>query len=377
MSGKSVRSRIFISNTLIVVLILFLFLSINVFVLKGHSHQNDYTSQTQVTEATEESSRFDDDSFILLFIVDGVISSGLLLGISLIFTNRMTKRILTPLGELNEASGRIRQGDLTQDIHYSGEREFEEVCSTFNEMQKEIREEREQNARYEKARTDMIAGISHDLRTPLTAIRGTVKGLKDGIASTPEMQEKFLDTALRRTEEMDMLLDQLFFFSKLETGKLPVQMASVSLNEFIESYTSEKQEDPRLSDLNFAAEYADASLSLQADPLLLRRILDNLLENSRKYAAGPDLSVKLAASTENDRIQLCFSDNGPGVSTEALPHLFEEFYREDESRNRKKGNGLGLYIVKYLTEAMGGSVSAKNDGGLVITLTFPKEGGKS
>lgn len=377
MRRNSVRKKIFLSNTLMVVLILLLFLSVNVIVLEKHRHHNNDTNPITAQESTETKSRFEEDSFILLFVADGAVSIGILLGISLIFTNRITKRILMPLKELNKASERIRQGDLTQDICYSGEREFEEVCSTFNDMQKKIREERAQNARYEKARTDMIAGISHDIRTPLTAIRGTVTGLKDGIASTPEMQEKFLDTALRRTMEMDALLDQLFFFSKLETGKLPIQMTSVSLGEFTESYAAEKRDDPRLSELSFSAECKNDLLTMQADPLLLRRILDNLLENSRKYAAGPDLAVKLEISSEKGRILILFSDNGPGVSEEALSHLFEEFYREDTSRNKEKGNGLGLYIVKHLTEAMGGRVSAENPGGLCITLVFPEEGAKS
>lgn len=373
MKGKSVRSRIFISNTLMVVLILFLFFSINVLVLKGHSHQG--TGKTEVSASeTDKSANWDDEDFILLFAVDGVISIGVLLGISLIFTNRITKRIVAPLTELNNASDRIRNGDLSQDISYSGYREFEEVCNAFNVMQHEISEERERNAHYEKARTDMIAGISHDLRTPLTVIRGTVKGLKDGVASTPEMQDKFLDTALCRTAEMDELLDQLFFFSRLETGKLPVSLTEVSLNEFADAYRQDKQEDSRLSGMRFTVEYPEEPLVLEADPLLLRRILDNLLENSRKYAANPSPEAVLDIRSENNRVVLHFSDNGPGVSDEALPHLFEQFYREDESRNRQKGSGLGLYIVKYLTEAMGGSVSAENDGGLVITLSFPEKG---
>ena len=95
-----------------------------------------------------------------------------------------------------------------------GDAEFEDVCITFNHMQEHILREQEKNRKYEKARTDMIAGISHDLRTPLTAIRGTIKGLMDGIAATPEMQEKFLQAAYRRTGDMDGLLNQLFYVSK-------------------------------------------------------------------------------------------------------------------------------------------------------------------
>lgn len=116
---------------------------------------------------------------------------------------------------------RIEQNQLTEEIIYEGEKEFEQVCSAFNEMQKHLLEEQEKNQKYEKARPHMIFGISHDLRTSLTAIKGTIKGLLDGIAKTEQQREHFLQTAYRRTKDMDALLEQLFYFSKMETGNMP------------------------------------------------------------------------------------------------------------------------------------------------------------
>ncbi len=134
--------------------------------------------------------------------------------ISQIFTKNLTNHIMEPLDALSEGAKRIKGNDLSQDITYTGDIEFEDVCDTFNDMQKHILEEQEKNRKYENARTDMIAGISHDLRTPLTAIRGTIKGLMDGIASSPEKQNQFLQAAYRRTGDMDMLLNQLFLSFK-------------------------------------------------------------------------------------------------------------------------------------------------------------------
>ena len=286
----------------------------------------------------------------------------------------MTKRILIPLEKLNDGSERIRSGNLTEDIEYSGEVEFENVCHTFNEMQHDILIEREQLQKYEKARTDMIAGISHDLRTPLTAVRGTVKGMMDGVAATPEMQQKFLETAYRRTEEMEVLLKQLFFFSAMETGKLPLQLADFSLNHYVKKYICEKQADIGLSDIHFSVYPSEKDLTISADPEQLQRILDNLLENSLKYAGIPDLHISIKVYREKRRAMLQFSDNGEGVSQAVMEHMFEEFYRGDASRNQQKGNGLGLYIIKYLMEAMNGSVWAENRNGLLITLSFPLKG---
>ena len=382
MRRQTVKARIFKSNALMVITVLLIFLCINTFVLKRHlpGKNSYYSSGTEneigVTDemTTKWGYEYDSNLFILLFVLDGVICIAALLGVSLIFTNRMTKRILEPLEKLNDGSERVRSGNLTEDIEYSGEVEFENVCHTFNEMQHDILIEREQLQKYEKARTDMIAGISHDLRTPLTAVRGTVKGMMDGVAATPEMQQKFLETAYRRTEEMEVLLKQLFFFSAMETGKLPLQLADFSLNHYVEKYICEKQADIGLSDIHFSVYPSEKDLTISADPEQLQRILDNLLENSLKYAGIPDLHISIKVYREKRRAMLQFSDNGEGVSQAVMEHMFEEFYRGDASRNQQKGNGLGLYIIKYLMEAMNGSVWAENRNGLLITLSFPLKG---
>ena len=161
--------------------------------------------------------------FILLFLTDGFLCIAGLLLVSQLFTKNLVDHIMEPLDALSEGATRIRENDLTQDIEYSGEIEFENVCNTFNEMRRSILAGQEKNQKYEKARTDMIAGISHDLRTPLTAIRGTLKGLMDGVVSAPEHQKRFLETAYRRTGDMDVLLNQLFYLSKLEKEKIPIE----------------------------------------------------------------------------------------------------------------------------------------------------------
>lgn len=382
MKKRSIKRQIFLSNTLMVVSILAIFLFVNTVVVRSLTLVGEHYTDTFIEEADDfrhdgRQGRYDDDDFLLWFVVDGVVSIAVLLGVSTIFTNRMTRQILVPLNKLSDASERIRHGNLSEDIVYSGIQEFEDACCAFNEMQHDILVEQERNRKYEKARTDMIAGISHDLRTPLTAIRGTVKGLRDGVASSPDMREKFLETAYRRTEEMDVLLSQLFFFSSMETGKLPIIPMPVLLNSYAVQYVSDKRCDPKYADVEFAVEQMDAQLTVSADPEQLRRILDNLLENSMKYANANPLRITLAVCMKDDHAQLRFSDNGIGASNSTLEHIFEEFYRGDDSRNRENGNGLGLYIVKYLTEAMKGTVSAESANGLSVILSFPIETGAS
>ncbi len=209
MKKGTVRRRIFVSNTAMVLATLFLFLMVNLLVVKIYSETIEKAfldSAEQIVNGQELEELLKQrilyqNKFLLLIAADGITCVLILVGVSRFFTRNLTIHIMEPLDALTEGAKRVQNNDLQQKIVYTGDEEFEQVCDVFNEMQHHLCEEQEKNHRYEKARTDMIAGISHDLRTPLTAIRGTIKGLLDGVASSPEMREKFLQTAYRRTGE--------------------------------------------------------------------------------------------------------------------------------------------------------------------------------
>lgn len=250
MGKHTVKRRIFLSNALMVLVTLVIFLLINAAVIKVYSESIEQELEDSIGTVTDEDGLEEmlegftvrRNEFILLFLLDGILCITVLFLISQIFTRKLAGHIMEPLNALSDGAERIRNHDLTQDIAYSGDMEFENVCHSFNEMRKAILSGQEKNRKYEKARTDMIAGISHDLRTPLTAIRGTIKALLDGVASTAERQMKFLETAYRRTGDMDILLNQLFYISKLETGNMPLNLHIIELSTFINGYVKGKQE---------------------------------------------------------------------------------------------------------------------------------------
>ena len=379
MGKRTVKRRIFLSNALMVLVTLAIFLVINVGVIKIYAEYVEEELRTSAEKIVNEDELHDlvedftihKNEFILLFLADGVLCIAVLVIMSQIFTGNLVKHIMEPLDELAAGAKRIRENDLTEDINYSGDIEFENVCDTFNKMQKHILREQEKNRKYEKARTDMIAGISHDLRTPLTAIRGTIKGLMDGIASTPEKQDRFLETAYRRTGEMDLLLNQLFYLSKIETGNMPITLRKIEISSFIKNYVQAKQGLMETGKEELVEETKEITAEVAVDPEQLQRIFDNLLENSRKYGEKVPLKMKIDLRKMPGGILIRFSDNGVGVPENKLPYVFDEFYRVDESRNKKEGNGLGLYIVKYLIEAMGGTVWAENEDGFVVSMELP------
>lgn len=381
MGKKTVKRRIFLSNALMVLVTLAIFLIINAVVVKVYFESMEHELKAFIGDVVDEDDLenvFEEltihrDEFILLFFMDGILCIAVLFMVSQIFTKRLVNHIMKPLNALSDGAERIRNQDLTQDVIYSGDIEFENVCHSFNEMREAVLEEQEKNQKYEKARTDMIAGISHDLRTPLTAIRGTVKALLDGVASTPERQKKFLETAYRRTGDMDILLKQLFYMSKLETGNMPLDIIAIEISGFIKNYVKGKQELLENEQTEIIVDTNRITGYVSADAKQLHRIFDNLLENSIKYGGVTPLKVKITLERTENGFSICFSDNGVGVAEEKLPFIFDEFYRVDESRNKKDGNGLGLYIVKYLMEAMGGSVRAENAGGLAIYMGIKEE----
>ena len=291
-----------------------------------------------------------------------------------LFTRCQLKKLLQPVNALTQAAGRVEEGDFTQAIDYRGRDEFAPVCAAFNRMQEHLLEEQEKNAAYERARTDLVAGISHDLRTPLTSVKGYIKGLRDGVAQTPERQRQYLDIAYRKACDMDVLLQRLFYFSRLETGNLPLFPEPANLGVFAERFAAEAG-----AELEQAGGRVELSVSpgphpVSIDSEQMYRVLNNLTDNALRYAGAMPLVLSLAVESREGWECIRFSDNGQGVPPEALAHLFEQFWRADQARSAKggEGSGLGLYIVKYIVEAHGGTIRAENSGGLAFTIQLPR-----
>lgn len=308
---------------------------------------------------------------VILLIGTGIIM--VLLFLASCFTKRLNRAVMKPVEELTAGAERIQNGDLKQDILYEGDEEFENVCRTFNTMQRTIREDQEQRERNERARTDMVTGISHDLRTPLTSIQGYIKGVLDGVADTPDKKRLYLWTAYASAEEMNVLLQKLFDFSRMESGQLPFHMVRVELAEFTASYIAQKEGILKEQGVRFHFISSQNFLSeICMDVEQVRRVLDNLLENSMKYVKARPLQIEVTVYDTPNQVVLEWRDNGEGVPEAKLEHIFDRFYRCDEARS-EKGSGIGLYVVRYIMERHHGTVTAENAGGLKIQLYFPKE----
>ena len=293
--------------------------------------------------------------------------------ISILITNRfLTKfvfqKIEHPLDILSDGVRQISDGNLEHRIVYECQDEFAPICADFNEMAARLKASVELTKQHEQSRKELLAGISHDLRSPLTSIRAYVEGLLDGIAKTPETQKGYLEIIKNKAEDIDRM------FSKMELGEYPDNPELLRLDDevrqFIRALGTEYEEKGLVLSAN-----ALVPATVLADPDQLRRVLTNIMENSAKYKTKVTgtLTISLREDKGGYRLSLC--DDGPGVPKEALSHLFEVFYRSDPSRqNPHRGSGLGLAIAANAILRMKGTIEAKTgkNGGLEIVIWLPK-----
>ena len=312
---------------------------------------------------------------VLSMIISGAAAMVVIVLLSLLFTSRQVKKLLKPVDSLAQAARRVEEGDFSQTVDEGGHNELSAVFSAFNHMQEHLLAEQKKTAAYEQARTDLVSGISHDLRTPLTSVKGYIKGLRDGVAQTPEKRERYLDIAYQKACEMDVLLQRLFYFSKLETGNLPMLLQPDDLGEFIRRFAQEAALELEAEGGTLETHIFPAPHPVRLDREQFFRVLNNLKDNALRYAQASPLRLTITVWRQGDRECARFADNGRGVSPESLPHLFEQFWREDQARSSKngEGSGLGLYIVKYIVEAHGGTVCARSDQGLVFDISLPRQ----
>ena len=297
--------------------------------------------------------------------------------LTILLTNRfltrfVVRRIEEPLDLLSQGTRKLGEGDLEYRITYTGKDEFAPVCGAFNEMAARLKESVERTRRDEESRKELLAGISHDLRSPLTSIRAYAEGLRDGAARTDKAKERYLRTICTKTEDIDRLVSQLFLYSKLDLEGTAVEREGLRLDEFIRDVIQETAADYRERGLEVTAEELDP-VYVSADPEQLRRTVANILENSVKYREKEVGHLHIALDAEG---KLTLWDDGPGVPEDALPKLFDVFYRSDPARkNPAGGSGLGLAIAAKAVRNMGGTIRAYNHpaGGLAIEITLEKE----
>jgi signal transduction histidine kinase len=295
----------------------------------------------------------------------------LILATNFFLTRMIIKNISAPLNILSFGVKQIQENNVRFRLEYRAEDEFLPVCGAFNEMAARLENMSNERKKYEENRRELIAGISHDLRTPLASIKAYLEGLEKGVASTPEMREKYLTTLKSKTHDMEHIINHLFLFSKLDINDFPLNLKIIDIGMFISDTVSELSGEYLKRGLAVELSKTIQNLPVNIEPALFRNVIVNILENSAAYKEAEQGKIEIKIDVADNMAEICLTDDGPGVPDEALDKLFDVFYRVDQSRNTK-GNGLGLAISQKIVHRMGGSMRAELPGrGLSIHIYLP------
>lgn len=280
------------------------------------------------------------------------------------------RSMLRPLNRLKLATNNIKNGNMDFEIPHNTKDEIGELFNDFEEMRVILKKTSEEKLASDAEEKELIRNISHDLKTPLTAIKGYVEGILDGVADTPQKQEKYLRTIANKASDMSKLIDELTIYSRLDANRVPYSFTKLNLKGYFDDCCEEIRTELEASgfDLDYNC-YAGDNVTIVADPEQLKRVINNIISNSVKYMADRKGHISIAVYDEGEYAHIVMSDNGKGIACKDLPHIFERFYRTDSSRNSKQGgSGIGLAIVKKIMEDHKGKIWVESVEGEGTTL---------
>jgi signal transduction histidine kinase len=230
----------------------------------------------------------------------------------------------------------------------------------------------EDRLQYEEDMKELISNISHDLKTPLTAIKGYAEGVIDGVADSKEKQEKYLKTIYMKANDMTTLVDELAFYAKIDCNTVPYSFKDINIHEYFSDCMEDLSLDLEVKNIDIIYDNSiDNMVRVIADAEQLKRVINNIIGNSVKYLDKTEGKIDIRIHDIGDYIQVDIEDNGKGISKEDLPYIFDRFYRADTSRNSKKGgSGLGLSIAKKIIEDHTGRIWAASEVGVGTTISF-------
>lgn len=281
--------------------------------------------------------------------------------------------VLRPLGALSQAVESIAGGDLSVHLAPSPVREIAEVSAALEGMSAALQQALERQSALEEERRLFVSAIAHDLRTPLFMLRGYLRGLERGVATTPEKIAHYIDASRGQADALERLITDLFAYTRLEYLEVEPERALVDLSALLRQAAEDARPAATAKELRITLDLPEELCFVMGDSYLLARAFANLLDNAVRYTPEQGW-IGIHCDRQEGSLALAIEDTGPGIAAHDLPHLFTPLYRGDASRNRQTGGtGLGLAIARRILQAHGGDLTAANSvlGGAIFTATVP------
>ena len=356
------KNRIIV-GFLMIILMPMLLLAATLFGISEAQHHNSSSSDTvqesayDITIADTESSQtsiqiMTKDLFFTALVI--LIFTSVSIGLWIY------RSVATPLVKLRKATQNIKEGNLDFVLEVDGTDEFAELCRDFEEMRRRLKESAEEKVLLDKENKELISNISHDLKTPITAVKGYVEGIMDGVADTPEKMDRYVRTIYNKTNEMDHLINELTFYSKIDTNRIPYTFSKLNVDDYFSDCAEEVGLELETRGIQlYYANYVEKDVLVIADGEQIRRVIHNIISNAIKYMDKPKGVIQIRVKDVGDFIQVEIEDNGKRIASIDLTYIFDRFYSTDVSRNSSiGGSGIGLSIVRKILEDHGGKVWA-------------------
>lgn len=295
---------------------------------------------------------------------------------SVMLTQWIRKGVFAPINELNVAMRRIQEGDYGYVLQTDEKGEIGDLYRNYEDMRMQLKESLEEKIQQENTNKELISNISHDLKTPITAIKGYVEGIMDGVADTSEKMDKYIKTIYHKANDMDKLINELTTYSGIDNNRIPYNFHRINVADYFGDCVEEVglELDSQNIQLNYS-NLVESDTIVIADPEQMKKVINNIISNSVKYMDKPHGAIDIRILDEEDFVRIELEDNGKGIAAKDLPRIFERFYRTDASRNSAQGgSGIGLSIVKKIIEDHGGYIwaTAKEGEGTCIHFVLRK-----
>ena len=298
-----------------------------------------------------------------------IILTAIIIGPLLLIT---TKDIVIPLKKLENCAQQISIGNLNFHLQSRSNNEIGRVMNSYEKMRYELKKSINNQLEMEENRKQLISNITHDLKTPITSIKGYVQGIRDGVANDPEKLSKYLDVIYTKSCDMDAMIDDLFLFSKLDLRKETFNMDYVNIEEFYMNCIEELHMELDGKGVELVSEcMTTEGLKVFMDSQKVKRVILNIVCNSLKFMDKQHKLISIVFAPQDDCLTVKIKDNGIGLEQNELEKIFDRFYRTDPSRNRNTGgSGLGLSIAKQIIEQHNGTIVADSKKGEWTEITF-------